>query len=59
MNEKFPNLFSPIKVGTHTYKNRIIAAPIYCGTFATFPPLSPMFTQAFEERAKGDRKSVV
>ena len=53
MSKKFPNLFSPMKVGTHTYKNRIIAAPIYCGTFATFPPLSPMFFQAFEERAKG------
>ena len=33
MNNKFPNLFSPIKVGEHVYKNRIIAAPIYCGTF--------------------------
>ncbi|MBP2650367.1 MAG: NADH-flavin oxidoreductase, Old yellow enzyme family [Firmicutes bacterium] len=53
MSRKFPNLFSSINVGTHTYKNRIIAAPIYCGTFATFPPLSPMFFQAFEARAKG------
>jgi 2,4-dienoyl-CoA reductase-like NADH-dependent reductase (Old Yellow Enzyme family)/NADPH-dependent 2,4-dienoyl-CoA reductase/sulfur reductase-like enzyme len=53
MSKKFSNLFSPMKVGTHTYKNRIIAAPIYCGTFATFPPLSPVLFQAFEERAKG------
>lgn len=53
MNGKFPNLFSKIKIGTHTYKNRLIAAPIYCGTFAVFPPLSPIFFQAFEERAKG------
>jgi len=53
INNEFTHLFSPIKVGMHTYKNRIIAAPIYCGTFATFPPLSPMFFQAFAERAKG------
>ncbi|MBP2656500.1 MAG: hypothetical protein H6Q73_4069 [Firmicutes bacterium] len=53
MSNKFPNLFSPLKVGTHTYKNRIVAAPIYCGTFATFPPLAQMFFKGFEERAKG------
>jgi 2,4-dienoyl-CoA reductase-like NADH-dependent reductase (Old Yellow Enzyme family) len=53
MNNKFPNLFSPLKVGSHTYKNRIIAAPIYCGTFGTIPFLSDVFFQAFEERSKG------
>ena len=53
MNTKFPNLFSPLKVGTHTYKNRIIAAPIYCGTFGTIPFLSDVFFQAFEGRSKG------
>ena len=50
---KFPHLFSPLKVGTHTYKNRIVAAPIYCGTFGTIPFLSSVFFQAFEERSKG------
>jgi 2,4-dienoyl-CoA reductase-like NADH-dependent reductase (Old Yellow Enzyme family)/thioredoxin reductase len=53
MNTKFPNLFSPLKVGTHTYKNRIIAAPIYCGTFGTIPFLSDVFFQAFEGRSRG------
>ena len=53
MNEMFPNLFSPLKVGTHTYKNRIIAAPIYCGTFGTIPFLSSVFFQAFTKRSKG------
>ena len=52
-NTKFPHLFSPLKVGTHTYKNRIVAAPIYCGTFGTIPFLSSVFFQAFEERSKG------
>lgn len=28
-----------MQVGTHTYKNRIIAAPIYCGTFINIPGL--------------------
>ncbi len=50
---KFPHLFSPMSVGTHTYKNRVIAAPIYCGAFGTIPFLSSVFFQAFEERAKG------
>jgi 2,4-dienoyl-CoA reductase-like NADH-dependent reductase (Old Yellow Enzyme family)/thioredoxin reductase len=53
MNEKFPRLFSPLKVGTRTYKNRIVAAPIYCGTFGTIPFLSSVFFQAFTERARG------
>ncbi len=53
MSERFPNLFSPMKVGKHTYKNRIVASPIYCGSFATIPFLSDVFFQAFEERAKG------
>lgn len=52
-SRRFPHLFSPMKVGTHTYKNRIIAAPIYCGTFGTIPFLSSVFFQAFEERSKG------
>lgn len=52
-NTKFPHLFSPLKVGTRTYKNRIVAAPIYCGTFGTIPFLSSVFFQAFEERSKG------
>jgi len=53
LNNKFPNLFSPLKVGSHTYKNRIIAAPIYCGTFGTIPFLSEVFFQAFDGRSKG------
>lgn len=53
MNEKFPHLFSPIKVGTHTYKNRIIAAPIFCGPFVNLPFLSDVVFQAVEGRARG------
>lgn len=53
MNTKFPNLFAPLKVGGRTYKNRIVAAPIYCGTFGTIPFLSSVFFQAFTERSRG------
>jgi 2,4-dienoyl-CoA reductase-like NADH-dependent reductase (Old Yellow Enzyme family)/NADPH-dependent 2,4-dienoyl-CoA reductase/sulfur reductase-like enzyme len=53
MHGTFPHLFSPFKVGTHTYKNRIVAAPIYCGTFGTIPFLSSVLFQAIEERSKG------
>jgi 2,4-dienoyl-CoA reductase-like NADH-dependent reductase (Old Yellow Enzyme family) len=53
MNARFPKLFSPLKVGSHVYKNRIVAAPIYCGTFGTIPFLSDVFFQAFTERSKG------
>ncbi len=51
--KKFPNLFSPIKVGTRTYKNRIIGAPIFCGPFVHLPFLSDVLYQAVEGRAKG------
>jgi 2,4-dienoyl-CoA reductase-like NADH-dependent reductase (Old Yellow Enzyme family)/thioredoxin reductase len=52
-SKKYPNLFSTLKVGTHTYKNRIIAAPIFCGTFISMPFLSDVIFQAYGERAKG------
>jgi 2,4-dienoyl-CoA reductase-like NADH-dependent reductase (Old Yellow Enzyme family)/thioredoxin reductase len=53
MSENFPNLFSPIQVGTRTYKNRIIGAPIFCGPFVHLPFLSDVLYQAVEGRARG------
>ncbi|HHV10540.1 MAG TPA: FAD-dependent oxidoreductase [Clostridiales bacterium] len=50
---KFPNLFSPLQVGTHTYKNRIIASPIYCGTFINIPGLDFILDHAMCARAEG------
>ncbi|MDO4573145.1 MAG: NAD(P)/FAD-dependent oxidoreductase [Clostridia bacterium] len=52
MNQ-YPHLFSPMRVGTHTYKNRVIAAPIYCGTFINIPGLDYVLTNAMRERARG------
>jgi 2,4-dienoyl-CoA reductase-like NADH-dependent reductase (Old Yellow Enzyme family)/thioredoxin reductase len=42
-----------MKVGTHTYKNRIIGAPIFCGPFVSLPFLSDVTAKAVEERARG------
>lgn len=53
MHTKYPNLFSQIKIGSHTYKNRIIASPIYCGPFVSIPFLSDVLEQAIMERARG------
>jgi 2,4-dienoyl-CoA reductase-like NADH-dependent reductase (Old Yellow Enzyme family)/thioredoxin reductase len=50
---KFKSLFSPIQVGTHTYKNRIIAAPIYCGTFINIPGLDNILKYSMMNRANG------
>ncbi len=50
---KFKHLFTPMQVGTHTYKNRIIAAPIYCGTFINIPGLDFVLKHAMIARARG------
>ena len=50
---KFKNLFSPIKIGRHTYKNRIVASPIYCGTFINIPGLDFVLDHAMRARAAG------
>src|SRR5208282_120279 len=50
---KFPHLFSPLRVGSRTYKNRIIGAPIYCGPFLSLPFLSDVMAKAVEERSRG------
>ncbi len=53
MTTKFPNLFSPFTVGSLTLKNRVVAAPIYCGNFATLPFLSDVLFQNMSTKAKG------
>lgn len=50
---QYKHLFTPIKVGTHTYKNRIIAAPIYCGPFINIPNLDYVMKHAMLVRAQG------
>lgn len=55
---RFKYLFSPLKVGTHTYKNRIIAAPIYCGTFINIPGVDYMMQHGMRMRAMGGAAQV-
>jgi len=33
MEQKYPHLFSSLTVGSHTYKNRVVAAPIFSCVF--------------------------
>ncbi len=53
MNDRYPNLLSPLKVGTRTYKNRVVAAPIYCGIFSVLPGLDKVLLQSVTEKSKG------
>lgn len=53
MSQKYPNLFSPMKVGTHTYKNRIIASPIYIGPFINIPGLSTVLDHGMRDKSAG------
>ena len=66
-NKYFPNLFSPIKVGTKVIKNRIEAAPalfafehyIEADFFGYYPPMPERAYRMLEAKAKGGAGSVV
>lgn len=66
-NPYFPHLFSPIKVGTKTIKNRIEAAPalfafehyIEADAFGYYPPMPERAYRMLEAKAKGGAGSVV
>lgn len=66
-NPYFPHLFSPIKVGTKTIKNRIEAAPalfafehyIEADAFGYYPPMPERAFRMLEAKAKGGAGSVV
>ncbi len=53
MNRKFPNLFSPLKVGNITLKNRIISAPMTFPILTADGCLTPEAIAFYELRAKG------
>ena len=50
---KFSNLFAPLQVGRHLYRNRIVASPMYNGQFVIIPSLSRVFLESMEEKARG------
>ena len=53
---KYERLFTPIRIGTHEYKNRIVASPIYSTSFlslAEAPELGFELEEAMRARALG------
>jgi len=57
--KKFPNLLSPIKIGSYTYKNRIEAAPTIFAAVVLVPQISDRVLRMIEDRAKGGCASVI
>jgi 2,4-dienoyl-CoA reductase-like NADH-dependent reductase (Old Yellow Enzyme family)/thioredoxin reductase len=53
MKRKFPNLFSPLKVGNVTLRNRIISAPMTYPMLTADGCLTPEAIAFYEMRAKG------
>ena len=53
MARKFPNLFSPLKIGGLTMKNRIISAPMTYPILTADGSLTPEAAAFYELRAKG------
>ncbi|NLA86403.1 MAG: NADH:flavin oxidoreductase, partial [Clostridiales bacterium] len=53
MQRKFPHLFSPLKVGAVTLKNRIISAPMTYPILTSDGCLTPEAIAFYELRAKG------
>ena len=53
MKRKFPTLFSPLKVGNLTLKNRIISAPMTFPILTSDGCLTPEAIAFYELRAKG------
>ncbi len=53
MVRKFPNLFSPLKIGNTTLKNRIISAPMTFPILTSDGCLTPEAIAFYELRAKG------
>jgi 2,4-dienoyl-CoA reductase-like NADH-dependent reductase (Old Yellow Enzyme family) len=58
MQRKFPNLFSPLKVGGVTLKNRIISAPMTYPLLTADGCLTPEAIAFYELRAKGGAAAV-
>lgn len=56
--KKYENLLSPIKIGNKTYKHRMVASAIYCGTFALDPMLYYVLANGMISRAMGGSAQV-
>ncbi len=56
---KFPHLFTPIKIAGHTYKNRMLCAPMLFGWYALDKGSAERVYKIVEDRAKGGIAEVV
>jgi 2,4-dienoyl-CoA reductase-like NADH-dependent reductase (Old Yellow Enzyme family)/thioredoxin reductase len=52
-------LFSPMRIANHTYKNRILVAPMLFGMYALRKDSAERVYRIFEDRAKGGAAEVV
>jgi len=55
----YPHLTSPIRIGKHTFRNRIESAPTIFSSLTLVPFLSARVLRMIEDRARGGCASVV
>lgn len=58
MTNDFPNLFSPLRLGSLTLKNRIISSPMTWPVLTSDGCLTPQAVAFYEQRAKGGAAAV-
>jgi 2,4-dienoyl-CoA reductase-like NADH-dependent reductase (Old Yellow Enzyme family) len=58
MMKKYPNLFSPIQIAGHTFKNRILSAPMLFGFYALDETAERVY-RIVEDRARGGAAEVI
>ena len=56
--EKYPNLFSPITIRNHTYRNRVIFGPTMFAAGVLLPEIGENIYRMVERRAKGGAAEV-
>jgi 2,4-dienoyl-CoA reductase-like NADH-dependent reductase (Old Yellow Enzyme family)/thioredoxin reductase len=57
--QKYPHLFSPIKIANHTYKNRILGAPALHTLYAFDKDTADRVYRMMEDRARGGIAALV
>ncbi|MDR3277414.1 MAG: FAD-dependent oxidoreductase [Oscillospiraceae bacterium] len=58
MQPKYPHLFSPIRIGKHLFKNRILSAPLGAWVFSPDNYIFDYAISMFEEKARGGAAAV-
>jgi len=58
MERLFPNLISPIRIGSHVYKNRILTSPVFQPFYSVDGKLTPEAHAYLADQAKGGAAQV-